>query len=180
MQQFPHHYSVVAKADTQGDVALAGERLPPIPSAPPTEFGGPGDRWSPETLLVAAVADCFVLTFRGIASVSRFAWVSLECSATGTVDRIDRVEYLDGFLRLVCLQMTDEPPSGLARELAELQLLLLGVLYAVFPHLENPSGFNDLPNASEEGVFRHHHQAYRAAVTVRPCGRRVHAVADFF
>ena len=62
MQQFPHHYSVVAKTDTQGDVALEAEQLPPISSAPPTEFGGPGDRWSPETLFVAAVADCFVLT----------------------------------------------------------------------------------------------------------------------
>jgi len=91
MQPFPHHYSVVAKADTQGDVALEGERLPPIPSAPPTEFGGPGDRWSPETLFVAAVADCFVLTFRGIAGLSRLPWVSLQCSVTGTVDRVDRV-----------------------------------------------------------------------------------------
>jgi organic hydroperoxide reductase OsmC/OhrA len=72
MQQFPHHYSVVAKADTQGDVALESERLPPISSAPPAEFDGPGDRWSPETLFVAAVADCFMLTFRGIASLSRF------------------------------------------------------------------------------------------------------------
>ena len=61
MQPFPHHYSVVAKADMQGDITLEGERLPPIQSAPPTEFGGPGDRWSPETLFVAAVADCFVL-----------------------------------------------------------------------------------------------------------------------
>jgi len=48
MQPFPHHYSVVVKADTQGDVGLEGERLPPIPSAPPAEFGGPGDRWSPK------------------------------------------------------------------------------------------------------------------------------------
>lgn len=91
MQQFPHHYSVVAKADTQGDVALEGARLPSIASAPPTEFGGPGDQWSPETLLVAAVADCFVLTFRGIAGVSRFSWVALECDVTGTVDRVERV-----------------------------------------------------------------------------------------
>ena len=88
LQQFPDHYSVVAKADTQGDVALEGARLPLIPSAPPTEFGGPGDRWSPETLFVASVADCFVLTFRGIAGVSRFPWVSLECNVTGTVTSI--------------------------------------------------------------------------------------------
>ena len=91
MQPFPHHYAVVANADTEGDVALQGERLPTLASAPPPEFGGPGDRWSPETLFVAAVADCFVLTFRGIASVSRVPWLSLECAVTGTVDRVDRV-----------------------------------------------------------------------------------------
>jgi organic hydroperoxide reductase OsmC/OhrA len=91
MQSFPHHYSVRANAAAQGDVALHGERLPAIASAPPTEFGGPGDRWSPETLLVAAVADCFVLTFRGIAGLSRFSWSSLECTVTGTVNRVDRV-----------------------------------------------------------------------------------------
>jgi organic hydroperoxide reductase OsmC/OhrA len=91
MQPFPHHYSVSASAATQGDVGLHSDRLTTIASAPPTEFGGPGDRWSPETLLVAAVADCFVLTFRGIASLSRFSWGSLDCSVTGTVDRVDRV-----------------------------------------------------------------------------------------
>ena len=91
MQPFPHHYSVVARAAAQGDVTLTGDRLPDIPSAPPTEFGGPGDRWSPETLMVAAVADCFLLTFRGIAGVSRFPWVALECSVTGTVERVERV-----------------------------------------------------------------------------------------
>jgi len=91
MQPFPHHYSVVASAATQGDVSLQGDGLPSLASAPPTEFGGPGDRWSPETLLVAAVADCFVLTFRAIAGVSRFAWISLACDVTGTVDRVDRV-----------------------------------------------------------------------------------------
>jgi organic hydroperoxide reductase OsmC/OhrA len=91
MQPFPHQYSVVARVAAQGDVTLTGDRLPDIPSAPPTEFGGPGDRWSPETLMVAAVADCFLLTFRGIAGVSRFPWVALECSVTGTVDRVERV-----------------------------------------------------------------------------------------
>jgi len=91
MQPFPHHYSIVARAATEGDVALDGDGLPALASAPPPEFGGPGDRWSPETLLVAAVADCFVLTFRAIAGVSRFPWLSLECAVRGTVDRVDRV-----------------------------------------------------------------------------------------
>lgn len=91
MEPFPHHYSVVSRTAAQGEVSLDGERLPTIRSAPPAEFGGPGDRWSPETLLVAAVADCFVLTFKAIAGVSRFPWVSLECNVTGTVDRLERV-----------------------------------------------------------------------------------------
>jgi organic hydroperoxide reductase OsmC/OhrA len=91
MQAFPHHYAAVATADMHTDVALEGKGLPPIASAAPTEFGGPGDRWSPETLLVAAVADCFVLTFRAIAGVSKFAWLSLACDVTGTVDRVDRI-----------------------------------------------------------------------------------------
>ena len=91
MHPFPHRYSVAATAGAEGDVALDGAQLPQIVSAPPAEFGGPGDRWSPETLLVAAVADCFILTFRAIASASRFAWVSLACDVTGTVDRVDRV-----------------------------------------------------------------------------------------
>lgn len=91
MHPFPHRYPVTASAAAQGEVALASPHLPDMPSAPTTEFGGPGDRWSPETLLVAAVADCFILTFRAIAGMSKLPWNALTCEATGTVDRVDRV-----------------------------------------------------------------------------------------
>jgi organic hydroperoxide reductase OsmC/OhrA len=33
-----------------------------------TQLGGPGGQWSPETLLVAAAAECFILTFRAVAA----------------------------------------------------------------------------------------------------------------
>ena len=36
-----------------------------------------------------------MLTFRGIAGLSRFAWVSLECSVTGTVDRVTQFTALE-------------------------------------------------------------------------------------
>ena len=65
MQAFPHHYVISATAEPDGEVALHGENLPRLASLPPEEFDGPGGRWSPETLAVAAVADCFVLTFEG-------------------------------------------------------------------------------------------------------------------
>ena len=46
-------------------------------SSAPVEFDGPGDRWSPETLLIAAIADCFILTFRAIACATRMDWQGL-------------------------------------------------------------------------------------------------------
>ena len=83
MQNLPHHYRVAANAAPEGDVSLSSEKLETLPSAPPQEFGGPGDRWSPETLLVAAI----VLTFRAIAKVSRLSWLSLRCDVEGTLER---------------------------------------------------------------------------------------------
>ena len=90
MQDFPHHYQVTAAAGTEGDVDLSAQGVSTIASAPPTEFGGPGDKWSPESLLVAAVADCFVLSFRAIARASRFEWDSLQCSVNGVLDKVER------------------------------------------------------------------------------------------
>jgi peroxiredoxin-like protein len=97
MQDLPHRYSVAASAEAEGQVTIAGERLPAITSAPPREFGGPGDRWSPEALLVSAVAGCFVLTFRAIARASQLPWISLECEVEGTLDRIERVTQFTAF-----------------------------------------------------------------------------------
>ncbi len=87
MQNFPHRYKIVATAGPDGDVSLAGDGLDPISSAPPVEFGGPGNRWSPETLLVASVGDCFVLSFRAIARASKLSWISLKCDVEGILDR---------------------------------------------------------------------------------------------
>ena len=139
MQPFPHRYSVAAAASVDGDVALEGERLPPLRSAPPTEFDGPGDRWSPETLFVAAVADCFVLTFRGIAGVSRFSWTSLECSVTGTVDRIDRVTQFTALEVHARLRVPSGAHEDQARRLlakAEETCLVTNTL-KIQPHLES-------------------------------------------
>jgi len=115
MQAFPHRYSVVAVASPEGDVPLESERLPSLASASPPEFGGPGDRWSPETLFVAAVADCFVLTFRAIARASKLSWHSLRCDVEGTLDRVERVTQFTGFLIRASLRV----PSGVDVEQAE-------------------------------------------------------------
>ena len=97
MQDLPHQYYVSAHAETAGNIVLKADDLPQLISAPPAEFGGPGDQWSLEHLLVAAVADCFILTFRAIARASKLEWRSLESSAVGVLDRVDRVNRFTSF-----------------------------------------------------------------------------------
>ena len=97
MQDLPHHYLVNASAEVEGNIALKGDALPQLVSAPPAEFGGPGDQWSPEHLLVASVADCFILTFRAIARASRLEWTDLKASAEGVLDRVERVTRFTAF-----------------------------------------------------------------------------------
>ena len=87
MHPFPHRYRTVAEAHPTGEVAIASPGLVSLATAPPREFGGPGDRWSPETLLVAAVADRLVLTFRGVARAARYDWTALECAVEGLLER---------------------------------------------------------------------------------------------
>jgi organic hydroperoxide reductase OsmC/OhrA len=89
MHPYPHLYAVEASAQPEGDVPVTAAGLPALATAPPAEFDGPGDRWSPETLLVAAVADCYLLSFRGVARANKFAWNSLRCSVEGKLDRVD-------------------------------------------------------------------------------------------
>ena len=138
MQAFPHHYAVNAAATPADDVALDSPRLPSLQSAPPSEFGGPGDRWSPETLLVAAVADCFVLTFRAIAGVSKLAWISLTCEVTGTVDRVERVTSFTEFqvrAHLMVPPGTNEDLAHRSLVRAEQTCLVTNSLKTV-PHLD--------------------------------------------
>lgn len=97
MHPFPHVYTVSAEARPSRPVTLSAAGLATIESAGPLEFDGPGDRWSPETLLTAALVDCFVLSFQAVATASRFEWLRLECRAEGTLDRIDRVTQFTAF-----------------------------------------------------------------------------------
>ena len=87
MHPFPHRYTVGAAVRPDGDVPLSSPGVRVIESAPPKEFDGPGNQWSPEQLLTAAVADCFVLGFRAIATASKFRWLELQASTRGTLDK---------------------------------------------------------------------------------------------
>ncbi len=99
------------------NVRLSSKGLPPLSSAAPTEFGGPGDQWSPETLLVAAVADCFALSFRAIARASKFEWTTLERQVEGKLERIESGTRFTAFAVRATLTIPPGADDARARKL---------------------------------------------------------------
>jgi peroxiredoxin-like protein len=86
MRPLPHRYHVrlVGGKAPYGCLAAAG--LTPLETAAPVEFGGPGDAWSPEQLLLAAVQSCFLFTFGAVARASKVDFDRLDIEAAGIVD----------------------------------------------------------------------------------------------
>ena len=127
MQDLPHLYVVAANADADSHVLISSQGLEPLETAGPPEFGGPGDLWSPETLLVGTVANCFILTFRAVARASKFEWVSLRCDVSGTLDKIERVTQFTSFdlrVELTVSPGTDEKKALRLLEKAEHHCLI--------------------------------------------------------
>lgn len=115
MKPYPHHYQVAASAGVEGEVLLASAGLEPLNTAPPIEFDGPGNRWSPETLLVGAIADCFILTFRSVARAAKLPWLGLNCEVEGILDRDQGVSRFVSFTIHATLRI----PAGADQEVAE-------------------------------------------------------------
>jgi len=89
MEALPHHYRVKLQGGPTGSAEVTAAGLPALDLAPPAAFDGPGDRWSPEDLLMASVASCFLLTLRAIAAASKMDFTSVECETEGTLDRVE-------------------------------------------------------------------------------------------
>ena len=119
MQDLPHHYVASADAKSVGNVVLSSSGVDELISAAPAEFGGPGDQWSPEALLVASVADCFILAFRAVARASKLDWDALSCSAEGILERVDRVTQFTRFNVSVTLDVPSGAEESKAHRLLE-------------------------------------------------------------
>jgi peroxiredoxin-like protein len=91
MKPLPHHYHVRLAGGPAGYATVSLDGAPDLRSAPPADFDGPGDAWSPEHLLLAAVETCFLFTLRAVAQASRLPFSALELAVEGTVSRVDGV-----------------------------------------------------------------------------------------
>jgi peroxiredoxin-like protein len=91
MKPLPHRYDVRLSGGPANYATVSVAGVPELRSAPPLDFDGPGDAWSPEHLLLAAVETCFLFTFRVVAQASKLPFASLDVNAEGVVDRQDSV-----------------------------------------------------------------------------------------
>jgi peroxiredoxin-like protein len=148
MKPFPHSYNVSVEARSETEATISAEGLTSLASAPPAEFGGPGNLWSPETLLVGAVAGCFILTFQAIAATARFNWTEIHCDGSGVVDRAEGGVRFTGMLLYVRLSL----PAGTDKERAQVLLkkaekgCLIGNSLRFSPELRYEVRTEEVPN----------------------------------
>jgi peroxiredoxin-like protein len=85
-----HRFRVVAWwASGRSGIAKSGSAPNAIHFTAPPEFGGLEGRWTPEELLMTALASCFTTTFHAIAERSKFEYTDLAVEAEGTVLKTD-------------------------------------------------------------------------------------------
>ena len=85
-----HTYRVVAWwSSAKTGLAKSDSAPNAIHFAAPPQFGGLEGRWSPEDLLLCAVASCFTTTFRALAEYSKFEYTDLEVEVSGTVRKAE-------------------------------------------------------------------------------------------
>ena len=83
-----HHYHAMANWTEGRSGTVSADGIVDIDtfSAPP-EFKGEAGIWTPEHFLLAAVASCFVTTFKAIAEFSKFNFVSLRVGVEGSLEK---------------------------------------------------------------------------------------------
>jgi organic hydroperoxide reductase OsmC/OhrA len=119
MKPYPHIYTVSAQGSASGLVPVAAAGLPILETAPPPEFDGPGGVWSPESLLVASIASCFILTFRAVSRAASFGWEQLECHVDGVLEKVSGVAQFSRYTTRATLTVMAGGDHSKARQLLE-------------------------------------------------------------
>lgn len=104
-----HTYHVTAWwASGQTGITKSDSAPNAVHFAAPPQFGGLEGRWSPEDLLLSAVASCFTTTFQAVARYSKFDFLDLEVQVEGTVAKSSSGYAFSGIVIRPKLTLSDE------------------------------------------------------------------------
>ncbi len=89
MVKFPMSFEATAssKAGIQERWDAKADEYPPIVSAIPADFGGPGGGYSPEDLFALALINCLIATFKVYAEKSGVVYEQITAKANLTLDK---------------------------------------------------------------------------------------------
>ena len=143
-------YSVAAWWSS-GKAGLAKSKSAPnaIHFTAPAAFGGVEGRWTPEDLLLCAVASCYTTTFHAMAEYSKLEYADLEVEVEGAVRKTDLgYSFSQIVIRPTLTICSEERPRALrVLEKAKAVCLVsraLSVEQKFEPHLEvRPGGGDD-------------------------------------
>lgn len=119
MEPYPHIYTVGSTASTHSPVTLSCEGVADLLSVAPKQFGGTGEYWSPEDLLVASVADCYIMSFKALAKHSKLDWDSIQCDTVGKLERIEKITRFTEFDLTVALSIPEQASRSMAERLVQ-------------------------------------------------------------
>lgn len=81
-----HNFRVVAWwASGRTGIAKSSSAPNAIHFTAPPAFGGLEGRWTPEDLLLGAIASCYTTTFRALAENSKFEYTDLQVEVEGAI-----------------------------------------------------------------------------------------------
>jgi peroxiredoxin-like protein len=85
-----HRFRVVAWwASGRTGIAKSSSAPNVIHFTSPPAFGGLEGRWTPEDLLLCAIASCYTTTFRALAENSKFEYTDLQVEVEGNISKAD-------------------------------------------------------------------------------------------
>ena len=104
-----HTYHVTAWwASGQTGITKSDSAPNAVHFAAPPQFGGLEGRWTPEDMLLSAIASCFTTTFQAVAGYSKFEFLDLEVEVDGTVAKTSSGYAFTGIRIRPRLTVTDE------------------------------------------------------------------------
>jgi organic hydroperoxide reductase OsmC/OhrA len=134
-----HQFRVVAWWSS-GQTGLAKSNSAPnaIHFTAPAAFGGMEGRWTPEDLLLCALASCFTTTFQTLAEHSNFEYTDLEVVADAIVNKARKGYSFDEVVIRPHLRVVLEQSRRLGLQLLEKtnELCMISRALAITPKIE--------------------------------------------